>query len=139
MSSKVDNKETLAFCGFCGSRLPDIGAGQSGSCPDCRRTYGRKKRVRRPPPIPAVMYTDEMIERGIPYQRTAAYRDPVLASLLSAVIPGAGQIYNTQIFKGLLVMASFWLVIPYFLGIFDAYLTAERTNCWRATGSSSCD
>lgn len=139
MLSKADNKESLDFCGFCGRRLPDIGEGQSGSCPDCRRTFGKKKRVRRPPPPPPFNYTNEMIEKGIPYRRAAGYRDPVLASLLSAVIPGAGQIYNTQIFKGVLVMATFWLIIPYFLGIFDAYLTAERTNCWQATGSSSCD
>ena len=60
-------------------------------------------------------------------------RDPVLAALLSAVLPGAGQIYNLQLLKGALVFFTCWLVVPYFLGILDAYLTAERTNrVWQA-------
>ncbi|MFH2000617.1 MAG: hypothetical protein ABIK28_13115 [Planctomycetota bacterium] len=76
---------------------------------------------------------------GIPFQKPSGYRDPVLASLLSAVIPGMGQWYNCQFIKGLLVFFFSWLVIPYFLGIFDAYLTAERTNCWQTAGNSRCD
>ena len=66
--------------------------------------------------------------RGIHRLGNSAFKDPVLSALLSAVIPGAGQVYNLQFFKGLFVFLTCWLIIPYFLGIFDAYLTAERTN-----------
>lgn len=67
-----------------------------------------------------------------------------MAAVLSLVIPGAGQIYNGQIGKGLLILIGVPLLVVFsFLtlfitlivalvvwlwGIFDAYKTAERIN-----------
>lgn len=144
MSSKRDDTRicdeagSLQFCGYCGERLPDLGEGQSGSCPSCKRIFGRRKKVRRPapPPIKPITHDEWLFRQSMQptIQPVDSYRfkDPVLAALLSAVIPGAGQIYNTQLLKGLLIFCTCWLVIPYFLGIFDAYVTAEKTSRWQA-------
>jgi TM2 domain-containing membrane protein YozV len=65
-----------------------------------------------------------------------------LAAVLSFFITGLGQIYNGQIFKGLVLIAIqavnvflMWFLIgwvTYFLvwvwGMYDAYSTAERIN-----------
>jgi len=55
------------------------------------------------------------------------YRHPFLAVLLS-IIPGFGQFYNGQLFKGVIVLVSFWLVVPWIYGVYDAYTTACRIN-----------
>jgi len=115
-----------AFCGYCGERLPDLGDGILGGCPACRQSFGRPRAKKAaPPPIPREETARFYEDIG---WREAGFRDPVLASLLSAVLPGAGQVYNSQFFKGLLVFLTCWLIIPYFLGIFDAYVSAEGAN-----------
>jgi len=53
---------------------------------------------------------------------------PALAAILSFIIAGAGQIYNGQIGKGILIFLTAWLVIPWIIGIIDAYKTAVRIN-----------
>jgi len=53
-------------------------------------------------------------------------RNPTIAALLSFLIGGAGQIYNGQIGKGILIFLTAWLIIPWIYGIFDAYNTAKR-------------
>ena len=53
---------------------------------------------------------------------------PALAAILSFVIAGLGQIYNGQIGKGLLIFFTCWLIIPWIIGIFDAYKTAKAIN-----------
>ena len=120
-----DLPERERFCGYCGERLPDLGEGEFGACPRCRRTFGERRVRRRPPPPPR----DEEARIG---PRAAAWgpppRDPVFAALLAAVLPGAGQVYNLQFLKGIFVFLTCWLVVPYFLGILDAYLTAERSR-----------
>ncbi len=55
------------------------------------------------------------------------YRNPLFAALLS-IIPGVGQFYNGQLFKGLIVLSTCWLIVPWFYGIYDAYATACRIN-----------
>jgi len=127
MSKQPETGERQMFCGYCGERLPELGEGSSGSCPQCRTRFGVRREKKRPPP-PPIDWRDGMEVRGVNRLENSAFRDPVLGALLSAVIPGAGQVYNLQFFKGLFVFLTCWLVIPYFLGIFDAYLTAERTN-----------
>ena len=131
MSKKHENTEHQMFCGYCGERLPELGEGQTGSCPSCKKKFGRRRIVRRPPPPPAD-YEEVLFQKSMQYWKDPAFKDPVLAALLSAVIPGAGQLYNAQLFKGALIFLTCWLVIPYFLGIFDAYVTAESTNRWQA-------
>jgi hypothetical protein len=44
------------------------------------------------------------------------------------IIAGAGQIYNGQTGKGILIFLTGWLFIPWLYGIFDAYSTAKRIN-----------
>lgn len=53
---------------------------------------------------------------------------PALAAVLSFVIAGLGQIYNGQIGKGLLIFFTSWLIVPWIIGIFDAYSTAKKIN-----------
>lgn len=55
-------------------------------------------------------------------------RSPALAAVLSFIIAGLGQIYNGQIGKGLLIFFTCWLIIPWIIGIFDAYNTAKKIN-----------
>jgi len=56
------------------------------------------------------------------------FKDPVLATLLSIVLPGAGQVYNHHFVKGILVFGTCWLIFPYFLGILDAFVSARSQN-----------
>lgn len=135
MSKQPDAPQKELFCGYCGERLPDLGEGDSGCCPQCKRRFGERRTVRRPPPPPPPPPTewyDDLYPAVWARYGVGRFRDPVLAAMLSAVIPGAGQVYNLQLFKGLIILLTCWLVIPYFLGIFDAYLTAEKTNRWQA-------
>lgn len=55
-------------------------------------------------------------------------RSPGLAALLSLIIGGAGQIYNGQIGKGLLILFTSWLILPWIYGVYDAYSTAKKIN-----------
>ncbi len=58
----------------------------------------------------------------------AQRRSPGWATLLAHVIPGAGQAYNRQWGKALLVFVTGPLIVPWVLGIFDANRTAKRIN-----------
>ncbi len=55
-------------------------------------------------------------------------RSPALAAILSFIIAGCGQLYNGQLGKGLTILFTSWLVIPWVYGIFDAYKTATKIN-----------
>jgi len=55
-------------------------------------------------------------------------RSPGLATLLAHVMPGAGQAYNRQWGKALLVFATSPFILPWLVGIVDAYRTATRIN-----------
>jgi len=56
------------------------------------------------------------------------HKNAGLAAVLSFFIPGAGQMYNGQIGKGILFFITSWLVIPWIWSIFDAYSVANRIN-----------
>ncbi len=60
-------------------------------------------------------------------RKPSYYRNPIFAALLS-IIPGFGQFYTGQLFKGVIVLSTFWLIIPWLYGIYDAYATACRIN-----------
>jgi len=49
-----------------------------------------------------------------------------LAAILSFIISGLGQIYNGQVWKGLLIFLTSWLIFPWIIGIFDAYFVAKK-------------
>ncbi|MFA5008465.1 MAG: hypothetical protein WC546_04525 [Candidatus Omnitrophota bacterium] len=53
---------------------------------------------------------------------------PALAAILSFIIAGLGQMYNGQVWKGLLIFLTSLLVIPWIVGIFDAYFVAKKIN-----------
>jgi TM2 domain-containing membrane protein YozV/Tfp pilus assembly protein PilE len=55
-------------------------------------------------------------------------RSPTLAAILSFVIAGTGQFYNGQIGKGIFFFFTSWLIIPWIIGMFDAYRTAKKIN-----------
>lgn len=61
----------------------------------------------------------------------ALYREiknPGVALLLSLIFPGGGQFYNGHAGKGILVLLTFWMFIPYIWSLFDAYNSAKRIN-----------
>lgn len=51
---------------------------------------------------------------------------PALAAILSFIIAGLGQMYNGQVWKGLFIFLTSLLVIPWIIGIFDAYFVAKK-------------
>ena len=52
----------------------------------------------------------------------------MLAAILSFIIAGLGQAYNGQVWKGLLIFLTSWLIFPWIIGIFDAYLVGKKIN-----------
>jgi TM2 domain-containing membrane protein YozV len=73
----------------------------------------------KPPPIPADAKPSPPVPRRM--------KNPVLAMTLS-IIPGMGQFYNGDFTKGLLILATCWLIFPWIVGIFDAYFKARMIN-----------
>ncbi|MFT6399811.1 MAG: TM2 domain-containing membrane protein YozV [Bradymonadia bacterium] len=75
-------------------------------------------------------------------QGTAGPKSSAASALLSAMIPGAGQLYNGQVGKGLafffisLLMVSTppMLFVPWMWGIIDAYNTTRRQNAQQHYG-----
>ena len=55
-------------------------------------------------------------------------RDIFTAVLLAIFFPGMGQVYNGQVGKGICILLTCFLVLPYFFGIYDAYRTAVKIN-----------
>lgn len=55
-------------------------------------------------------------------------RKPDVAALLSAVVPGLGQTYNGQPLKGMVIAATFWMILPWAAGVIDAMVVSERIN-----------
>lgn len=55
-------------------------------------------------------------------------KNPGLAMLLSIIFPGGGQFYNGHAGKGILILCTCWLILPWIWGIFDAYSCAKRIN-----------
>src|SRR5215472_11673327 len=100
-SSTIRFERPSMYCHQCGRQLPETAA----FCGGCGIAMA---------PVPAA------VPREI--------KNPGVAMLLSILIPGAGQLYNGQLGKGILVLLTCWLVIPYIYGIIDAWRTAERIN-----------
>jgi len=94
-----------ALCNRCGKSI----------CPECQMQLAGENYCRDC--IAAKTGTGETRE---------AEHSPSLAAILSFVIAGLGQIYNGQPGKGLLIFFTGWLIIPWIIGIFDAYATAKK-------------
>ncbi|CAD7773747.1 hypothetical protein FHEFKHOI_01467 [Candidatus Methanoperedenaceae archaeon GB50] len=51
-----------------------------------------------------------------------------IATALSIIIAGVGQMYLGKVGKGILILLFCWLVIPWIYGIYDAYKGAKDYN-----------
>ncbi|MFG0316645.1 MAG: hypothetical protein ACF8XB_05185 [Planctomycetota bacterium JB042] len=118
MSAPHDDK----FCRHCGDRLPTFGGGL-GYCPPCARRYHRV--VDTGPRASASTASAAFAE---PSLSSEFVKDPLLATVLSTVLPGGGQFYNGHFLKGLLVLVTSPFVIPWLIGIVDAFFSARRHN-----------
>ena len=91
--------------------------------------------------------------QSMPVQPPIFFKNPTVATLLSLVITGLGQLYNGQIFKGVAFFVSMviswmlttpftlfigWLLVPivWILGMVDANSSAKRINTRLAAGAS---
>ena len=111
-----------AFCRNCGAVI----AGEAEICPDCG------VRQRDPPTSGLDAAIEDLVEGG----------NPFVAAVLSAVLPGLGQLYNRELEKGLaVVVASFLALFSVLVGIglllypavwiyaiYDAYTVADRRS-----------
>jgi len=48
-----------------------------------------------------------------------------IATALSIIIPGVGQMYLEKVRRGILILIFCWLIIPWLYGIYDAYKSAK--------------
>jgi|ETNmetMinimDraft_11_1059920.scaffolds.fasta_scaffold69793_1 TM2 domain-containing membrane protein YozV len=55
-------------------------------------------------------------------------KDAVLATILSIMLSGGGQMYYGSIFKGVLLFIFCWLIIPWLYSIYNAYTTVQNYN-----------
>ena len=99
------DKEAVAVCNHCGKSI----------CSDCQVELKRES------------YCKDCLEIKLGQEKKEE-RSPALAAILSFVIGGLGQIYNGQIGKGILILFTSWLIIPWIIGIVDAYKTANKIN-----------
>ena len=90
--------------------------------------------------------------QSMPVQQPIFFKNPAVATLLSLVISGLGQLYNGQIFKGIMFFGSMvisivlmsppffigWLLTPivWILGMVDANASAKRINKRLIAGAS---
>ncbi len=119
--------EPERYCGYCGERLPYLTEGEYGSCPECRRRFGKRDQRRVKPDRVRFSYGPGYCT--LDYRAPGpVYRDPVLAAVLSIIIPGGGQVYNHHFLKGILIFATSFLVIPYVLGVLDAFICSRSIN-----------
>lgn len=98
-------KDATSLCNYCGKSL----------CSDCQAQINNETYCKG----------CVSIKMG---QVKKEERSPILAGMLSFIIGGLGQIYNGQVGKGLLILFTSWLIIPYIIGIVDAYNTANKIN-----------
>jgi len=97
------DKDAAALCNRCGKSICEECRVQMQGENYCKECISQKAEGKRHPP-----------------------HSPSLAAILSFIFAGAGQIYNGQIAKGILIFITSWLVIPWIIGIFDAYHTAKK-------------
>jgi WD40 repeat protein len=78
-----------------------------------------------PQPTPKPVYRGS---KGQAQGTTVGAKNPTVAGLLSFFIPGAGQIYNGQIAKGLLILLLLpcLSIIIWIIGIIDAVMIAQK-------------
>jgi len=88
----------------------------------------------------------------MPVQPPIFFKNPTVATLLSFVITGLGQLYNGQMFKGIAFFGTMvisavlmkppifigWVLVPivWIFGMVDANSSAKRINKRLAAGAS---
>ena len=65
-------------------------------------------------------------ERAMLYEQKK--KSPGIATLLSFIIPGAGQMYLGKVGKGILILLFSWTIVVWLYGIYDAYKYAKDYN-----------
>ena len=96
-------KESSALCNHCGKPI----------CSECLVL------------VKAENYCKDCIEKKFGREKQEEH-SPALAALLSFIIGGLGQVYNGQVGKAALIFFTSWLIVPWIIGIFDAYNVARR-------------
>jgi len=97
------DKDASTLCNHCGRSI----------CPDCLVIKRNEN------------YCQECASASAPAKEK---RSAPLAGVLSFVVAGLGQVYNGQAGKGVLIFLTSILVVPWIIGIFDAYGTAKKIN-----------
>ena len=98
------DKDATAVCNHCGKSI----------CQDCQvQMHGE-------------VYCQGCATQSLGQQKAKPEHSPALAAILSFIIAGLGQIYNGQMGKGILIFLTGWLIIPWIIGIFDAYSCAKK-------------
>ncbi len=110
MSAPLDEN----FCGHCGERLPMFGA-RLAYCSRCAKRFGRAVRAQEP-------------ERRFRDEWRRGPKDPLAAGIFSALLPGGGQLYNGHFLKAVIFFLLAPLVIPWIIGIVEAFFAARRIN-----------
>ncbi|MFA6350220.1 MAG: hypothetical protein WCY12_04770 [Candidatus Omnitrophota bacterium] len=89
--------------------------------------------------IKAENYCKECVSQKLGQDRQEEH-SPALAALLSFIIGGLGQVYNGQVGKAALIFFTSWLIIPWIIGIFDAYNVAKRIKSGQLSkkGGTGC-
>jgi hypothetical protein len=103
-SSRASTGYFPPFCTQCGERLPPLEP-TAIACPTCGGDL-----------VP--LHMSRPADMG---NKTA-----MTAGLLSFLLPGAGQVFNGQLFRGLVIFGTCWLIVPWIFGVIDAYCSARR-------------
>ena len=94
------------------------------------RLFKRKPKKREEKPeIPKLKEKEKiLVEKRLVVKKQQEPKNPVLAMVLSLIIPGLGQIYLGKTKRGLIILLTCWLIVPWIYGIIDAYQTAKEIN-----------
>lgn len=146
---KCGNEGKGKFCSHCGTRLVDENVGNNESRLESTNDDNLIKFVSCSNCGNRVKDTDKfcdncgaIIDRDEAPVEVMERINPVKSAVLSAIVPGIGQVYNNQFRKGITLFAI-WLVglllILFFIGwfvvaiiwiysIYDAYTCAHKLN-----------
>ena len=121
--------EAALKCRFCGSDLTKLPGLPVSSYPGSNIVLNAPQPAGPMPAFgPSIVIQNVQAQQAPPSFIPGRYKNPGLAVLFSVIFPGGGQFYNGHAGKGILVLCTFWLIIPYIWSLFDAYSSAQRIN-----------
>ena len=127
------------YCSECGAEVPE----ESKFCPNCGFASGASGGAgnqQTSTPIMSGKTMDETdsiqikeIAKDLDKNQKVIYyeqrrKSVGIATVLSFLIAGAGQMYLGKIGKGILLLLFCWLIIPWLYSIYDAYNGAKEYN-----------